>query len=495
MKKKIILSFLAAFLVLVAVLAYNTVFYRSHQTYPQPTQRFEFDGDQALARFSKALQVKTVSYTDASVIDYQQFLAFHQFIENQYPLLSNALEKKVINDYSLLYKWEGTNPNLKPVILTAHMDVTPVNPDDWGVDPFSGLVEDGYIWGRGTYDDKGSLVSILEAVEYLVGQGFEPERTIYLAFGHDEERGAPSGLEGAKMVAEYLKDQGVHAAVVIDEGAMLNTDASLIPDRKLALITIAEKGYVTLKLTATAYSGHAMMPPAETAIGLLSEALTNIEDHPYPYAIGPEMQVTLDHIGPEMPILQKVVFANQWLFQPLQIKEISKTPSGAATLHTTVAITVVNGGVIESALPSSAYALVNIRIIPGETSDSVVEYITNVIDDPRITVEKYGGVWHEPSRTHDYSSEEYKTIERTIRQVFPDIYVAPFFNLGRSDLIYYREIADNSYNYAPYLYTSEEMASVHGDNEKMSTDNFLNMIRFYVQLIKNFNTYQYIPQS
>lgn len=475
------------FSVLTAFLAYNVATFRSHQIYPQPAQKVEINGDRALARFSKALQVKTISYTDASAIDYQQFLEFHQFIEDQYPLLSNALQKKVINDYSLLYKWEGSDETLKPVIFTAHMDVTPVKADNWEIDPFSGLVQAGYIWGRGTYDDKGSLVSILESVEYLVSQGFKPKRTIYLAFGHDEERGAPSGLEGAKMIAEYLKDQGVHAAVAIDEGAMLNTDASLIPDRKLALITIAEKGYVTLKLTTTAQSGHAMMPPPETAIGILSKALTNVENHPYPYVIGPEMQVTLDYIGPEMPLLQKAVFANQWLFEPLLVKQISKTPSGAATLHTTIAATVVNGGMIESALPSSAYALINIRIMPGETSDSVVEYITNAVNDPRVIVEKYGGVWHEPSKTHDFSSEEYKIIESTIREVFPDIYVTPFFNLGRSDLIFYREISDNSYNYAPYLYTSDEMASVHGDNEKMKTDNFLNMVQFYIQLIRNFN--------
>lgn len=199
------------------------------------------------------------------------------------------------------------------------------------------------------------------------------------------------------------------------------------------------------------------------------------------------MNITLDYIGREMPLFQKVLFANRWLFEPLLIKQISKTPSGAATLHTTIAPTVINGGVIESALPGSAFALVNIRIMPGETSDDAVKHIQDAIQDERIVVEKYGGVWHEPSRTHDFTSAEYKTIETTIRQVFPDIDVAPFFNLGRSDLIYYRDISDNSYNYAPYLYTSNEMGTVHGDNERISTANFLNMIQFYIQLIKNVN--------
>lgn len=487
MRKKIILFVSAIILGLVSVIAINTTRFGSRQIYLHPIEKVGINDANALSRFSRALQIKTVSYTDATLIDYQQFLAFHQFIEDQYPLVSRTLEKKVINEYSLLYKWEGSRPDLKPIILAAHLDVTPVNVATWEVDPFSGSIQDGYIWGRGTYDDKGSLISILESVEYLIGQSFQPERTIYLAFGHDEERGAPSGLDGAKRIADYLKEQGVHAAVTIDEGAMLDTDASFIPDKKLALITIAEKGYVTRKLTATAHSGHAMMPPKETAIGILSEALVNVENHPYPYAIGPEMSTTLDYIGPEMPLLQKAAFANRWLFEPLLIDQISKTPSGAAALHTTIAPTVIDGGVIDSALPSSAFALVNIRIMPGETSDDVLKHIQDSIQDERVTVEKYGGLWHEPSKTHDFTSVEYKTIETTVRQVFPDIYVAPFFNLGRSDLIYYRDISENSYNYAPYLYTSQEMGTVHGDNEKISTTNFLNMIQFYLQLIKNFN--------
>ena len=487
MKKKIVLFLLTMLLGLILVIANNTVRFRSHQIYEQPAPNVELNADQVLARFAKGIQIKTVSHTDGAKIDYQQFLAFHQFIEDQFPLLSRTLKKKVINNYSLLYKWEGDNPDLKPVILAAHMDVVPANEDNWQADPFSGLIRDGYVWGRGTYDDKGSLISILESVEYLISQNFKPERTVYLAFGHDEERGAPAGLEGAKAIAEYLKGQGVLAAVTIDEGAMLDTDASLIPGQKLALISIAEKGYLTLRLTTTATGGHAMMPPADMAIGTLSEALAKIESHPYPYTIGPEMSTTLDYIGPEMPSLQKVIFANRWLFEPLIINRISKTPGGAATLHTTFAITVVNGGLIESSLPSSAYALINIRIMPGQTSDEVVAYIKDVINDQRITVEKYGGVWHEPSKTHDFSSAEYQTIETTIRQIFPDTYVAPFFNLGRSDLIYYRDISDNSYNFAPYLYSSDVMATVHGDDEKISTEGYLNMVQFYVQLIKNFN--------
>src|SRR5512145_1656720 len=184
MRKSIALSALAIVLGLVSIMAINTVRFDSHQIHPQPVSRIELDDELALSRFSGALQIKTVSYTDAKLIDYQQFLAFHQFIEDQYPLLSRTLEKKVINNYSLLYKWRGDNPDLKPVILAAHMDVVPANEDNWQVDPFSGLIKDGYVWGRGTYDDKGSLISILESVEYLISQGYQPERTIYLAFGH-----------------------------------------------------------------------------------------------------------------------------------------------------------------------------------------------------------------------------------------------------------------------------------------------------------------------
>ena len=166
--------------------------------------------------------------------------------------------------------------SLSPIILMAHQDVVPVTEGtekDWKYPPFAGQVADGAVWGRGTIDDKGSLVALFEAAEALTAQGFAPKRTIYIISGHDEEVGGT----GAKAAADLLASRKVKALFTLDEGSVVVTDAPVINGPAI-MIGIAEKGYATLKVTAKATGGHSSMPPADLASISLAKAMVAINE-------------------------------------------------------------------------------------------------------------------------------------------------------------------------------------------------------------------------
>jgi carboxypeptidase PM20D1 len=408
------------------------------------------------------------------------------YIDAEYPVIQKKLKRTTINNYSLLYEWKGTNPGKKPIILLAHMDVVPENENKGKIDPFQGIIQDEIIWGRGTLDDKGSLFSILEAVENLLESGFTPERTIYLAFGHDEEAGTTGGMNGAGKIAEHLKNEGIHAEFVIDEGStIIDEKLSPVKGKKFALVGVAEKGFITLKITATGQGGHSSMPGKDTAIGLLTKALTDLEKHKFPSSLNGTMSLSLDYFGPEMPFHQRVLFANRWLFGGLIMPVLEKSSASAAMLHTTIAPTIIQGGSKEQSLPVSALAIINFRIIPGETSQDVIKHVKSSFSDPRIKVEQFGAVVHEPAPISKIDSKSFNVISQTIREVFPDVMVAPGLVTGRTDSVYYKVLADNVYRFAPYLFGPDELNQVHGLDERISVDSYLIMVQFYIRFIQN----------
>jgi carboxypeptidase PM20D1 len=469
-------------------LAARTLRFRSKQLDVAPIDAIELPETAILDRLGRAIRIQTVSYEDPSEIDYEAFREFHSFIASEYPAVSGALRKTVINDYSLLLEWTGSEPDLNPVVLTAHMDVVPVERDSWRSDPFGGQIENGNVWGRGTLDDKGSLMSILEAVEHLASQGYRPRRTIYLGFGHDEERGSVGGLEGANEIARFLRERGVHADMVMDEGAMLDQSASPVQGRRVALIGIAAKGYVSIRLSAAATGGHAMVPPVDHSMVIeqLARAIITLQEHPFPFRIDPAVGYLLDYIGPESRGLDKLVLANRWLFKRLLIAKLARKNTTAALLHTTGSPTLIRAGTTEQSLPATGHAIVNFRTLPGHTSEDLLRSVRAVLKDCPVHVELQG-VPHDPLPTSSVGSPSYKILEKTIRETFPGITVAPFLVPGRGALEYYREVAEDSYMFAPLLYSPELLLTLHGHNERIPTQNYLSMVRFYVRLIENLN--------
>ncbi len=432
-------------------------------------------------RLAAAIRIETVSHEDAAEFRAEPFLALHKLLAESYPQLHAKLERKRVGDYSLLYTWRGSDAKLAPVLLTAHLDVVPVTPEalpDWDHPPFAGEIADGFVWGRGALDDKGSLITMLEAVEELVASGFQPARTIYLAFGHDEEIG---GARGAKAISDLLASRGVRLWMSLDEGLAIVRGAGGIQG-SAALIGIAEKGFLTLDLTARAPGGHSSTPPRETAIGRLARAIERVEENPLPARIEGVAAQTFDALAPQIPVSRRLFLNNRKVFSPLLEWFLARDPATNAMIRTTTAVTMIRGGVKENVLPQSATASVNFRLLPGDTVDGVVEQVREIVDDPEIEITKRTA--DEASPVAPTDGAQFEVIRAALRELDPGLPVAPGLVLGGTDTKWYGQISDAAYRFVPFHFDPEDLTRVHGSDERISLENVRQGIRFYGALIR-----------
>ena len=300
---------------------------------------FPMDNARAAQHLGEAVRFQTVTHQDASRDQLGEWEKLHQWLQATYPAAHQAMTRDIVAGRTLIYTWPGSDPRLAPIVLMAHQDVVPVSEGTekaWRYPPFSGAVAEGSVWGRGSIDDKGSLVALFEAADALAARGFKPRRTVYFVSGQDEEFGGT----GAQAAAAWLKAKGVKAQFVLDEGSVVVADHPLTQG-KAALIGVGEKGYATLRVTARGAGGHSSTPPKETAVVTLARALTAIADHPFPQRLqGPAAQM-LDALAPSSSIGVRAAVANTWLFKPLLIAQFGASPGGAAILHTTIAPTML----------------------------------------------------------------------------------------------------------------------------------------------------------
>jgi carboxypeptidase PM20D1 len=368
----------------------------------------------------------------------------------------------------------------------AHQDVVPIAPDterDWKFEPFAGAIQDGFVWGRGTWDDKGNLFAIMEAVEMLATQGFKPRQTVYIAFGHDEEVG---GEMGAKQIAALLKSRGVEADFVLDEGLLITDGVLKGLDKPLALVGIAEKGVLTLALSTTTTGGHSSMPPQSTAIGTLSTALGRLEKDQMPASIRGATAQMFDAIAPEMSFVNRVLLSNLWLFGPLVRSGLEKGPSTNAMVRTTTASTVFHAGNKENVLPDRAEARVNFRLAPGDTQEAVIAHAERAIDNRAVRVERAKGAANaDASAISPTQTRPYQLIARTIRELFPGTVVAPALMIGATDSRYMSDVTDHIFRFSPVRAETEDLPRFHGTNERISVKNYVELIAFYHRLLTN----------
>ena len=484
--RKALLGLGGVIAVLIVVMLVVTLATPSRQVDVPPAPAVEIDADAAARRLAGALQIPTISNPDPAKFDTAEFLRFHRYLEESFPLVHARLERETVNDLSLLYRWPGSDPAAAPILLLAHFDVVPVVPgteDRWEHPPFGGVIADGFVWGRGAIDDKFGVLAVLEAVEHLLQTGFAPTRTVYLAFGHDEEVGGPNG---AVAMAELLRERGVKPEFVLDEGGAILVDVVPGIDAAIAAIGIAEKGSVTLQLSVKATGGHSSTPPKHTAIGILSRAITRLEDNPMPRELRGAARGFFDFVGPEMPFPLRVVFANLWLLgEPLQMA-LETVPQGNATLRTTTAATIISGGVQSNVLPTDARASVNFRILPGDTVAEVAEHARRVIDDEAVTIEVGEGA-REPSQVSPVDGPSFDVLQRTFRAVFPDVVVAPYLTVGGTDSRHFAIVTPNIYRILPFRGRREDMERIHGTNERVDAADYARGIGFYVTLLRTTN--------
>ncbi|GAC16275.1 M20 family peptidase [Aliiglaciecola lipolytica] len=481
--KKLITILLLGLLILAAVLwiRAETVFSDNQLQVEQSKQVMPLDPEAAVLRFARAIQFKTISYDDPEQVDDQPFIELRQHIQQSYPLVHQVAQQKTFSQHSLLYYFPGTDSSLKPALFMGHMDVVPVDDvtlSKWQQPPFSGAVVDDVIWGRGTIDDKVTVFALLESMEMLLQQNKPLKRGIYLAFGHDEEVG---GTLGAVKIAEYLEQQNLEFEFVLDEGGAITEGIMSGIDKPVAIIGIAEKGFVNLKLTVNSEGGHSSQPPDHTALGILSEAIVKVENAPFDTDLTYSKK-TFDAVANHAPLTSRLPMANLWLLEPVVKNAMLKAPSTAAGIRTTIAATMANGSSKSNILPTQASAVINFRIMPRESINTVKQHVINAIDDERVVVTDFMGV--EPSGVSPTDSMGYRLIEKHIRQQNNDVLVAPYLVMGGTDSRYYTGLSDNIYRFMMVRLDSEGLKRFHGINEQLPVDDYLNAISFFYAMLE-----------
>lgn len=483
MIRRLALALLAALVVLAGVLAWRAVSFVAPELARVDAAAQPLDANRLAAHLSQAVRLRTVSPQPPQPPDAAAFDEFVAWLAATYPLAHARLEREVVGRHSLVFTWRGSEPSGRPALLTAHYDVVPVVPGserDWKHPPFAGDVADGYVWGRGTMDDKGNVVAIMEAVEWLLGQGWQPRNTLVVAFGHDEELG---GQHGAAAIAAHLKAKGVRAAWSIDEGSFVID--GIVPGlaRPVALVSVAEKGYLTVEITARGDGGHSSMPPARTAVGTLAQAIVKLQDAPIPGGLDGLTLESLDAMAREMSFGKRVLFANRWLFGPLIERELARSPATNALLRTTTAPTMLSASVKENVLPTQASAIVNFRLHPRDTAQGVAEHVRRVTADERITVTARESLEASPVSPAD--SPAFRAMADAARRTHGDVAVAAGLTIGATDSRHYAAVADASYRFMPARVGPQDVAGFHGTNERLSVDNLVRATRFYIELMRS----------
>jgi carboxypeptidase PM20D1 len=481
---RIVAALLLVGVALVAVLAVNALRFTSRQVPIVPPEAFApLPG--ATQRLAGAIAIPTVSHGDAARRDTVAFRAVHDYVARSFPLAHAAMRREFFRSDAVLYTWAGTDSAASPIVLMAHLDVVPVESATegrWTHRPFAGVVDEQFVWGRGTQDDKAGALGILEAAEALLTRQFRPERTIYIAFGADEETGGA----GAHAIAESLRVRGVRPALVLDEGGAVVRGVMPGIDAPLALVGVAEKGYASVRLEARGAGGHSSMPPRRTAVGTLARAIARLEDEPFPAGIRGPVASMLDHVGREMPFGLKIVFANRWLTDPVIKYRLASDPTTDASLRTTTAVTMLEGSPKENVLPSRARAVVNFRLMPGDSVGGVVDRVRRVVADSAVAVILDTTTAIEPSRVSPDTGPVWETLARTIRSIYPDAIVSPYLSVGGTDARWYTGLSPHVYRFLPQRWGPDDVARMHGIDERVRVSAYAEQIRFYAAVIQNF---------
>jgi len=481
---KVGLGLLAVVALLVAVVAYRTATFKPPSAVYATAEELAaaVPVDQALAarRLSESIRILTISHQDKADNDWAEWDRLHAWLASSYPAAHKAMSREILPNKALVYSWKGSDPSLAPIVLMAHQDVVPVTEGtekDWKHPPFEGVIAEGAVWGRGAIDDKGSLVTIFESLEALAASGFQPRRTIMIVSGQDEEAGGPGG----RAAAALMKGRGIKAEWVLDEGMAVVTDFPMV-NKPVAVIGLAEKGYATLRIVARAPGGHSSAPPAETGVETLSKAILAITGKPFPMTFNGPGAGMIRAVAPEADLPTRIVVANTWLFGGLLKSQLAKSPASAATLHTTIAPTMLKGSPKENVLPQDATAWINYRIAPGQTADEVMAAARAATKGLNVELswERGGGI--NPSPVSSTASDGWKLLA-ALGSEGGTIPVAPGLVTAGTDSRYLAGVAKDVYRFAPMHASIGEFDMIHGTNEHMTLENLRRMTDFYTRLI------------
>lgn len=432
-----------------------------------------------LEHLAEAIRIRTVADDAHPDSSHDAVTEFHHFLQRSYPRTWSSLSVEIVGGQSLLMSWQGDDETLKPIILLAHMDVVPVEADAdarWSSPPFDPTTTDTHLVGRGAIDDKGGLIAMFEALETLIEAGFHPHRTVIVALGHDEETTG----SGAASMAAVLEARGVRAALVLDEGGFVTEGVVPATRRPIALVGVSEKGYLDLELSVSGSSGHSSAPPRSTAIGALATALTRLQANPMP----PRLDVQaafFEAVSEAAPIGARGVLRRLPGLRRLGAWILARRPTTDALIRTTMAPTVIRGGIKHNVLPASARAVVNFRLLPGDTTERVIDHVRHVVG-PDIELTAVRG-W-DPSDVTDTASPGYLDVAATIGETFPGTIVAPWVVVGATDARHYTRVSDTVLRFLPFRVDSDELAGFHGIDERIRLADAGPAVAFYRRLLE-----------
>lgn len=477
-----ILLILAIFIIVTLIRA---VFYKSKKPVKEVFEKELVHSERAQKNLSEAIKIKTISNEDESKTDWNEFQRFHDFLREAFPLIHKNLQLEEVSKASLLFYWKGTDESLDPIAFLAHQDVVPVaegTEDDWTHPAFDGYNDGEFIWGRGALDMKNHLICLMESVETLLEEGYQPKRGIYLCFGHNEEIVAGSG-NGAHELSMALERKGVHLDSIIDEGgAMLPAKVKGIIDANLTGIGVAEKGYADFKVTVKAKGGHSSQPPKHTAIGILSQKILKLENHQFKAKIMPFVYNLFSDIGKHTEYVGRVVFCNLWLLKPLLLKIMCKIPPAASLVRTTTAVTMSNGSPAANVLPEKASVVINFRIMPGESIEDVRRHIEKYMGGENVEIEFIKG--KEPSLISPTETRAFDTLRRLSVALDEKNIVAPYLVMGGTDAYNYENVCENIYRFAPFTVDTKLLLTTHSTNERIPVEQLTQGITFFKRYIK-----------
>ncbi len=437
----------------------------------------------AIANLQQLIRIPTMSRLDETETDWTQFQLFIDTLPQLYPLIHEHLQRELVGGYSLLYRWPGRS-DAAPSVLMAHYDVVPATDEGWQHPPFSGeRGEDAaghpVIWGRGTLDDKGSLVVTLEAVEALLGEGFVPDNDIYLSFGHNEETAG----DGAQAAVELLESRGISPAFVLDEGGAVVEGIFPGVDDPIAVIGVAEKGIMTLTMTVDQEGGHASTPPRLTATARLAKAIVALNSRPFKARFTATNLEMIRTLGAHARQPLRFAFTNLWLTRGLLLWLFRRLgDETSAIVRTTQAVTQLSGSQASNALAERAVATVNIRVAVGSSVADAVAHVRRAVNDPRVKLEAQHP--SEPSPVSPTTGRAWQLLKASVEEIYPGTIVTPYVMLGASDSRHFTRISHNVYRFSPFEMSKEERGTLHAMNERIRVSTFLRGIEFYRRLIR-----------
>ncbi len=442
-----------------------------------------YDDSSGFQRFSEAIKFKIIGLDDGSMNaeSMENLRQFHGWMRVHYPLLSARANWKVINGGSLLIAIKGKNESLPAAMFLGHLDVVPVeDSSQWKYPPFSGKIVGDTLWGRGTLDDKNAVISLLEAGEKLLLKGITPQRNILLAFGHDEETG---GKAGAAEIAKYIIQSGIKIGFISDEG--FGIMEGIVPglDKDAAIIGLAEKGYLTLKLSASVKGGHSAWPRKDNTVAQLTEALSALDKFQFPSNLDGPVGGLFREAAPHMDFGYKLLFSNLWITQPLIKMVLEGSEKTAATIRTTHVTTLLKAGEKENVVPPSAEAIVNFRLLPGDKINDVIQHIRELVNNPNITITKVGESYEASPVSPDHGLG-YDEITTTISEVIGSAVPVPGLVITGTDCKNYTSVCNRIYRFVPYRFNNANLSGIHGRNEHVSRQSFNEATTFYLNLFK-----------